>query len=181
MDPTPSATGSSDSLGFSATVDVARKLPWLDTVKIRTANDDGYLLIEMLVVVAILGIALLGILAQSSDVVRGNRLSEQTAAATSLGQAKIEELKATDFDELRDQADPSPVTARGEAGGIFSRSVEITDLGDLNGIPAKKIRVTVRWPELGSMPSVSLSTLVINLPTYAPDYPTVVQRSWRRG
>ncbi len=152
----------------------------LDNMKTASVRENGFLLIEMLVVLLILGIGLLGILAESSAAVRGNRFADQATAGTGLAQAKIEELKSMRFDDLASGADGSLLDANGAAGGLFTRSWTVTSQ-TINGVSAKQMTVTVSWPETTRTPSVSLSTLVVEVPQYGPNFPTVVQRSWRRG
>lgn len=149
-------------------------------MKRSIAREGGFLLIEMLVVMLILAIGLLGIIAESSAAVRGGRLANQGTAGTALGQAKIEELKGVRFDDIASGADATTLDANGAANGVFSRSWSVTSQ-TLNGVPAKQITVTVTWPETTGTPSVSLTTLIVNVPDFGPNLPTVVQRSWRRA
>lgn len=148
-------------------------------MKSSIARESGFLLIEMLVVLLILLIGILGILAESSAAVRGGRQASQSTAGASLGQAKIEELKGVRFNDLASGTDATTLDANGAAGGIFTRSWTVASQ-TINGVPAKQITVTVAWPETAGTPTVTLSTLVADVPDFGPGLPTVVQRSWRR-
>lgn len=134
----------------------------------------------MLLVVFIIGIAVLGIVAQSSSAVRGTRVAEQGAESMSLAQAKIEELRGARFADVSSGQDTSTLGSGATSGGIFARSWNVS-AKTINGVPAKEVAVTVAWPEAGGTPSVTLSTLIVDVPAYGPGFPSVIQRTWRRG
>ncbi|MGH7819042.1 MAG: type IV pilus modification PilV family protein [Candidatus Binatia bacterium] len=80
----------------------------------------GFLLIEMMVILTILAVSILGVLSQSSSAIRGNRRAEQGTAATSLAQAKLEELKARRFADVVSGADAARSIGRADRAASSS-------------------------------------------------------------
>jgi Tfp pilus assembly protein PilV len=122
-------------------------------------RQQGYTFNEILVALAITGIAVLGYSATTISVIRGNDMSEDYTVAVNLAQDKIEQLTAHASLGNEDRCPAAGETAinpRGGAGGIFNRCWKITDATIAPNL--KQIEVTVSWGD--SEPrSVSLTTL----------------------
>jgi type II secretory pathway pseudopilin PulG len=127
---------------------------------------EGYTLHETLIAIALIGLGVLGLAINTSDVMRGNFRSDALTVATNLAQDKMEELRArttltsiTNCGGSSSVAEPAEaqIAPTGGAGGIFSRCWVIQD--SLHGNGLKQIDVTVSWRDYSSR-SVTLSTLV---------------------
>ena len=126
----------------------------------RPLRQSGYTFNEILVAVAVTGIAVLCYSASTITVIRGNHASENYTVAVNLAQDKMEQLRthAPLANENRcPAAGESAINAKGAAGGIFNRCWKITDA--TVGANLKQIDVTVGWGDTDSH-SVMLTTLV---------------------
>jgi prepilin-type N-terminal cleavage/methylation domain-containing protein len=126
----------------------------------RPSPQQGFTFNEILVAMAISGIAVLGYTATTITVIRGNRASENYTIAVNLAQDKMEQLKA--HARLANgshcpAAGETGIKATGATGGIFNRCWKIAD--STLAANLKQIEVTVTWRDAEPR-SVSLATLV---------------------
>jgi type IV pilus modification protein PilV len=101
----------------------------------------GFTLIEILVAMAILGIAILAIAAGATSVIRANQTSYFNTIATNLAQDKLEELKANPAT----MASGGPVTEPPIDGVTFTRNWTVTADTPVGGL--SQIDVTVTWTD----------------------------------
>ena len=124
-------------------------------------------------------IALLGAYQQAASAIRGNLVADQRSVATALAQSKIEDLERLRFADLASGADGTTLNASGGTGGLYSRSWQVSS-ETINGVPARRISVTVSWQVHGAAATTSLTTRIVDVPDYGPGFPTVVVHGWRR-
>ena len=107
-----------------------------------TSQEKGFTLLEITVAIAILSIGLLAVASMVHMVMNSNRQSSHLTTAINLVQAKIDELRLSDYSTIADENEVD-LDEDGSAGdGIFDRAVSVTE----NFTPAIKIiQVTVRW------------------------------------
>ena len=113
-------------------------------------NNKGFTLVEIMVAIAILTIALLGLVSVTIMVIKGNSFSQTMTTATTLGKDKMEQLKNTGYTNLTGGTDT--------VAPIYTRTWTVT-----NNSPAadmKTIVVTVQWNWQGALHNVPLTTIV---------------------
>ncbi|MBI4525481.1 MAG: prepilin-type N-terminal cleavage/methylation domain-containing protein [Deltaproteobacteria bacterium] len=136
------------------------KIRLCDSLKSRlSSRDSGFTLNEILVSMALIGIAVLGFALSTGDVIRGNSRSSNVTAGTNLAHDKMEQLKAqTSWANVNNCPDKGELhlKATGEKGGKYARCWIIQD-SPLGG-SLKQIDVTVSWRD-HKHESVTLSTL----------------------
>ena len=123
------------------------------------AGQGGFTLIETLVATTLLSMISLSFALGAASALRYNAFARSLAVATTLGNAKVEELteKAATDPQLTagDHADPtSPLQANGAAGGTYSRSWTVTNDVPVAGL--KTIEVQVAWTLYGTPRTVRL-------------------------
>ena len=122
-------------------------------------GQDGFTLLETLVATALLSMISLSFALGAASSLRYNGYAQSLTAATTLGNAKIEELteKAATDPQLTagDHADPnSPLHADGTAGGTYTRSWTVTNDVPVAGL--KTVEVQVTWTLYGTQRTVRL-------------------------
>lgn len=114
-------------------------------------NQKGFTLIELLMAVAVLAVIITPIFGLYSATFKNNQAAKDKTIAVALAQAKLEELKSKDYEELTvmigNDIEETPV----EEGSKFNRRTEVFQKSP--GL--LEIRVTVYWND-GEM---KLSTL----------------------
>jgi prepilin-type N-terminal cleavage/methylation domain-containing protein len=123
------------------------------------AGQQGFSLIEALVAASLLGIIAMGFAVGADRAVRFNVYSRSVTAATTLAQAKVEELASKVSTDAQLTSGPhadaaNPLTAHGTAGGIYTRTWSVT-----NNVPAaglKTVQVTVTWSLYAKAHTVNL-------------------------
>jgi prepilin-type N-terminal cleavage/methylation domain-containing protein len=123
-------------------------------------RQQGFTFNEVLVAMAMTGIAVLGYTATTITVIRGNRASENYTVAVNLAQDKMEQLRG--YARLANEnhcpaGGETGINATGAAGGIFSRCWKITESTLATNL--KQIEVTVTWRDAEPR-SVTFATLV---------------------
>lgn len=109
------------------------------------ASNKGLTLIEVIIAMAIFAIGILAVAKLQIGNVNNNTTGNLRTIATMLARAQMEELKSTgDVTTLVSNNDPNnPIDERGNAGGIFNRTWEISNpLGDNS---TRQITVVVSW------------------------------------
>ena len=107
--------------------------------------------IEVLVSIAISGVVLLGMTANTIAVSRAQSVSRNAAAATALAQQQLEALRNLPLDAAG--VDPgsyvdagNPMTADGGPNGKFERTWVVSDV-DTPAMGMKTLTVTVAWTD----------------------------------
>jgi len=125
----------------------------------QASQQQGYTFNEILVAMAVTGIAVLGYAATTITVIRGNRTSENYTVAVNLAQDKMEQLKS--HSRLADgnycPASDLALNAISAAGGKFNRCWKIADSPLAANL--KQIEVTVDWHDTERR-VVTLKTLI---------------------
>ncbi|MGD8345503.1 MAG: hypothetical protein PVI38_00525 [Desulfobacterales bacterium] len=124
-------------------------------------NKKGYMLVEALISIAIFSVGFLAVATLVLSVSRNNTSGNQLTEANMLAKAKLETLKAENIESIELQAgnyaDPSPINANGDPGGIYTRTWTIQDALGWN--TSREIKVTVNWTSRGRNRSIVLSTI----------------------
>jgi type II secretory pathway pseudopilin PulG len=114
-------------------------------------GERGFGTIEVMVSIAISGIVLLGMTANTIAVSRAQSVSRNAAAATALAQQQLEALRNLPLDAP--EVDPgsyvdaaNPMTADGEPNGKFERTWVVSQ-PDTPAMGLKTITVTVAWTD----------------------------------
>jgi len=124
-------------------------------------SEKGFTLIELMISVAALAVAILGVGNVIVNAARSSAIARKNTMACNLCQAKIEALKALGYNALANaNSQESNINEKGEQGGYFTRTVTATN-GPLPD--TKLITVTVSWTDLFGPRTVSLQTMVANL------------------
>jgi prepilin-type N-terminal cleavage/methylation domain-containing protein len=119
-------------------------------------NRDGFTLVEVMIALAMLTIALLGLVSVTVAVIQGTDFSKRMTTATTLAKDKMEEIgrlsynnvvSATDYRKL----DSSP----GTTGDYFTRVVTVTTS---TGMKTVKVAVNFNWG--GKSHTVELNTII---------------------
>jgi prepilin-type N-terminal cleavage/methylation domain-containing protein len=110
----------------------------------RRSGQHGFTFNEILVAIAITGLAVLGYAATTITMIHGNRTSENYTVAINLAHDKLEQLRGQVrlLNENRCPGDTS-INARGVPGGIFNRCWKIADSTLATNL--KQVEVSVTW------------------------------------
>jgi prepilin-type N-terminal cleavage/methylation domain-containing protein len=115
----------------------------------RIRRPDGFTLVEALVALVLFSALLVALPALLLTTFRANVDAGDLSAATSIGEAKVEELKALPLSALV-SGGPEAVTKAGRVGGsgaIYQRSWTVSDNTPMND--AKRVTVNVSWSSHG--------------------------------
>ena len=86
-------------------------------------------------------------------------IARKTTLASNLGQAKIEAMKALNYNALTNSQENN-IDEQGRAGGNFNRVVTVT----AGPIPnTKLITVTINWTDFIKTHTVSVRTMITNI------------------
>ena len=123
-----------------------------NSTRINFRNNNGYMLIESLIAIAIFSIGFLAVATMVLSATRNNTNGNILTQANMLAREKTEELKnTTDLTELDTPAAPETI------GGIFTRSWTAND--SLKSGTSREIEVTVSWSRKGKNHNVVLKTM----------------------
>lgn len=116
----------------------------------------GFTLIEVIIAIFLLTVALLGLAAVTTTVIKSNTLGQTVTTATTLARDKMEELKGVNYDVLPPLTATDYATAEGklqtsDAGAWYKRE------WIASGTDTKTINVRVTWQEQSR--SVELKTI----------------------
>ena len=121
-------------------------------------GNNGYLMIEILMAVAIFSIGFLAVGTLIISTTRNNTTGNIITQATMLAAEQIELLKDTpNIATLPSGADPNPIDDHGNPGGIYTRSWTVS--APLPNNTARRIQVRVSWNRLGQNRAVELTTI----------------------
>jgi hypothetical protein len=100
---------------------------------------------------ALLSVALMGLAGNAVSLTRTAKGADSTSAATALALQKLEQLRSMPLGAAGlasgQYYDPAnPMTADGQAGGLFSRSWQVS-AKDTPGFGLKTVTVTVAWTD----------------------------------
>lgn len=109
----------------------------------------GFTLLEVLLAIAILSVALLGMATLTGSIIGSNQLADQTTTATTLAQNKIEEFKNKRY---------SSITTYSDSPSIYTRTWTVTP--NKPDTDMKYIEVKVEWTSKGQAHDVVLKTIV---------------------
>ncbi len=124
----------------------------------RRSNLNGFTMIELMVAVAILAMAILGILQAYSVSFMGMADARDRTVATNYAQEKMEEIRNKHFEDIINE-DPIDIS-----GTKFEREVTVTEDVDGSIADLKKVTTTVSWDDRNGIPKyeVILETLIYN-------------------
>ena len=112
---------------------------------IRTKNESGFSIIEMVIALAILAVGMLAIGRMQLQTVCNTTNGNTTTQAAMLAQAKMEQIKNTpDIATLADEVE-NDLDADGNPGGIYTRTTTITTPAPPLDSFLRTVRVEVRW------------------------------------
>jgi Tfp pilus assembly protein PilV len=115
-------------------------------------------LVEVIVGLALLAVAVLGINSLAVAMIRGNLSARLNDEATRLAQAKIEQIKNEDFDAAVPGSTMETVMdAAGGTGALFERETKI-EPGVLPN--TRGVTVTMTWSDQGERHSVFVTEIV---------------------
>lgn len=111
-------------------------------------NDQkGFSLLELVIAIAVLAVGLVGVLQVFPVGLRASQRAGMLTKAAFLAQNKIEDVKLTGFDALREEPPRIPLSGR---DGDFEWKLTI-EKPELEGIKnpdnIRKIILTISWPE----------------------------------
>ena len=114
--------------------------------------DGGFTLFEVLQAMAIASIGLLALSTLTMATISANAKARRMTTAATLGEAKMEALRNTPYDDLADGADELA-----QAGTSYSRSWSVCTSCPIDG--AKQVALTVRWDDRGTQ-ALTLETVI---------------------
>jgi prepilin-type N-terminal cleavage/methylation domain-containing protein len=120
----------------------------------------GFTLLEVLIAIGILSIGLLGMATLTGSIIGYNRMAREITEATTLAQAKMEELKNEAWDNIQTETEANLDAAGNDAPpGIYERVTEVAQAGSGDN-PYKMVDVTVSWDWRGKTRNVALKTII---------------------
>ena len=131
----------------------------------RRSNLNGFTMIELMVAVAILAMAILGILQAYSVSFMGMADARDRTVATNFAREAMENVKNMDFELIiiTDEENPSvPEILNGKFNRLVTVAKEIID--EVEILELKKVTTTVSWDDRNGIPKyeVILETLIYN-------------------
>ena len=115
-------------------------------------RERGFSLIELMVAITVIGVGVLALAGLFPLAMQRVRVGDLESRGTFHAQAKIEELKAVPWDNLRTTASADTLD------GVFARSWQVHENTPVAGM--KQIDVSVAWGDNRGPRSVSLSSFL---------------------
>ena len=107
----------------------------------------GFSLVEVLIGMTVLMIAIAGAFYLSINLARQHQGVQYLAAAASLAEYKLEELRNAEFADITSGADDSTLDDLGQSPGLYTRAWAVVDDTPADGL--KTVTVTVSWDQWG--------------------------------
>ena len=125
-------------------------------------SQEGSSLTEIVVATAVFASTVLGLINSSLNTRKAAFLTENTAAAVTLAQDKLEKIRtlaatSADLTEGAHNDSLNPLGADGTTDGIFTRQWTVTDDTPIAGM--KRVEMRVSWNDRIGTPSVTLVAL----------------------
>jgi len=124
----------------------------------KRRSEGGYSLLEMMIGIMLLAWVLASAYTLTITTSRLMERNQQVAAAASLAEYKIEELRNDDPVNATSGSDASTLDSEGNPGGIFSRAWAVSDDSPEAGL--KSVVVTVSWSQWGEQQDFTLSGVI---------------------
>ena len=121
---------------------------------IKKERNNGFTLVEVLIAILILAVGLLGMASLTVAIIKGNKLSIDLTAATTLAQDKMEDLRRQGYSDVTTES-------KGPCASPYSqyeRKVEVSTDDPAAGM--KTITVTAYWQSAIREHSVELKTIL---------------------
>ena len=118
----------------------------------------GFSLIDVLMGMVLLTIALASTYQLTFDTSRLMQRNQYLAAATTLAEYKLEELRNTDYAAVVTGSDEGALNAMGEAGGPFTRAWTVQAETPAAGL--KTVVVAVSWSQFDATQTFTLTGVV---------------------
>lgn len=119
----------------------------------RARGQGGFTLLELLVTMAVTVIGLLGLMAMYVATAKGNEATARGAAAVTIAQETLEELRSLSMQGLIDRFGQPDIgftatldTMAGRDGTTYNRQVEVTEMSAISR-DLVKLRVEVTWTD----------------------------------
>jgi prepilin-type N-terminal cleavage/methylation domain-containing protein len=120
----------------------------------------GFTLLEVLIAIGILSIGLLGMATLTGSIIGYNRMAREITEATTLAQAKMEELKNEAWGNIQTETEVNlDAAGNDDPRGIYERVTEVEQQGSEQN-PYKIVDVTVNWAWKGKTRNIALKTIV---------------------
>lgn len=125
----------------------------------RLADNAGFSFIDLMLAMVVLTIGVLAMMDLQVIATRSNTSSQGTAAALTVAEAKIEEIKDKVFTSVVSEA-PTPVTVQINLTKqiTFTRQVTVTNDTPIAG--SKTVTVIVTWSDAKGAHTVPMATVV---------------------
>lgn len=128
----------------------------------RLRHNHGFTLVEIMIAIAILVLALLGLASLAVMVIKGNAFSKTLTTATTLAKDRMEQLKNTSYDTLAPGTDYAAMDATVQAtrasDTVYTRTWTVNANSPASDMTT--IIVTVDWNWEGSGRNVTFQTIV---------------------
>ena len=121
------------------------------------SKQQGFTLIEVVVALCIISSAVIALAPLQAQVPKKQQNLKNSSGALFLAEAKMEQLKSTDFASLTNGQDNN-IDSLGQSNGIFNRVWTISDYAGTSDL--KQIELLISWQDLSGSHQVILSTVV---------------------
>ncbi len=127
-----------------------------------SGSNSGGSLTEVVVATAIFASTVLGLMNSFLNTRKATFLTENTSAAVTLAQDKLEQIRtlaasSTDLTAGVHSDSLNPLSSDGTTGGIFTRRWTVTDNTPTTGM--KRVEMQVSWSDRIGTPSITLVAL----------------------
>ena len=131
-------------------------------MKLQIHKDQmGFTIIEVVIAMAIFAIGILAVGKMMYMAVRTNSSGNEVTEATMLAQSTLENLKnTTDVSTLPKNGVQAPepgLDQNGDAGGIYTRTLDFTDPDGTDD--SRQIKITILWTRLSDTKTIEFETI----------------------